>query len=315
VQLSRGREAIALFEQALEISVELGDQMGIMANLNNLAATHRELGDLAEAARRLAALPAAGSGQLEVMPLGTLGEIRHAQGRLQEATAMLERSAAISRASGGSRRYEAESLIALAAVHRDASRYDEAMAGYTEVLGFARQTGDPLTEILALNGLAGLEIRLDRAAKAVTHLETALALITRTGYRLGHVEALVTLAAAHCRLRHQAPAMERAMQALALARTYGPPIAEAEAHSALAEIHLRFGRPELCVDHALRALGTQHRCGFRIAQIRTIRLLGEAYDLCNRASIARSLRSAGRRLRRESLAVHVEVPSSSPAAY
>jgi DNA-binding SARP family transcriptional activator len=308
VQLSRGREAIALFEQALGACIRLGDQMGIMANLNNLAATHRELGDLDEAARHLAALSQGGSLQMEVMPLGTLGQIRHAQGRLKEATAALERSVALSRASGGSRRYEAESLIALAAVHRDARRYDEALAGYADLLVFARQTGDPLTEILALNGLAGVEIRLGRAAQAVTHLESALDLITRTGYRLGHVEALVTLATAHCRLGHEAPATEWATQALALARKYGPDIAEAEAHSALAEIHLRFGRPELCVDHALLALGVQRRCGFRIAQIHTIRLLGESYDQCGRASLARSLRSAGHRLWREAVTGHAASP-------
>ncbi|HUR02046.1 MAG TPA: BTAD domain-containing putative transcriptional regulator [Nonomuraea sp.] len=224
-QLGRIWEAIDLFERALAIAVELNDLYGQVSTLNNLAAAWVELGEPDRAGDYLTAalsvLEEPHYSGHEISVYGTLGLIRHRQGRLDEAAEALDRALTTARALGD-QRLEADSLVTLGAVHRDAGRYAAAAETFTMVLGIARQAHHPLNEILALNGLASIDLRQDRAGDAVEKLQTAQTLIARTSYHLGHADTLALLAEAHHRLGRHHDAAAHTERALAVVQKFGP---------------------------------------------------------------------------------------------
>jgi DNA-binding SARP family transcriptional activator/tetratricopeptide (TPR) repeat protein len=224
-QLGAMAEAIDLFDRALAIARELDDLSGQVSNLNNLAAAWVELGDPDRAADYLTeALPLLDEPHYfghEIGVYGTLGQIRYEQGRLEEAGEAVNEALAAARALGD-RRLEADSLVTLGAIHRDAGKYAPAAETFTEVLDIARQNHHPLNEILALNGLASIDIRRDRPGDAIERLRTAQDLIARTSYHLGHADTLSLLAEAHHQLGQRHDAATHAELALAVVREFGP---------------------------------------------------------------------------------------------
>jgi tetratricopeptide (TPR) repeat protein len=223
-QLGRMREAIDLFERALAVADDLNDLFGQVSNLNNLAAAWVELGDSDRAADYLvAALPLLEDSRYsghEIGVYGTLGLIRYEQGQVDAAVEAFEQALATARALGD-RRLEADSLVTMGAIHRDAGRYAAATETFTEVLDIARQNHHPLNEILALNGLASIDILRNHSCEAIERLHAAQHLIARTSYHLGHADTLVLLAEAHHSLGQHQDASANAELALAVIQKFG----------------------------------------------------------------------------------------------
>ncbi|WP_159450269.1 AfsR/SARP family transcriptional regulator [Actinacidiphila paucisporea] len=234
-QLGRTREAIELFESALSLAEEIDDVSGRVSNLNNLAAAWVALGEPDRAADYLAAaLPLLAEPHRfghEIWVYGTLGLIRYEQGRPDEASAAIIKSLTGAEALGD-QRLKADALVTLGAIHCDAGRYAAATDAFTEVLSIARQTHDPLNEILALNGLAGVDIHRNRPGDAIERLRAAQSLSVRTNYHLGHAGTLALLAEAHHQLGHRHDAAAHAELALGVIRDFGPFSGSAEQRAA-----------------------------------------------------------------------------------
>jgi DNA-binding SARP family transcriptional activator/tetratricopeptide (TPR) repeat protein len=278
VRLGRPREATGCFRQALAIDREIGNLAGEAANLHALSAVHEELGELTLAERYHTEIPVSvpGRRQHPAMVLSNLGLLRYQQGRLAEALDALETSVVMFRDIGG-RHSEGLALTTMGAVHRDAGRLPEATAAFAAALDIAHGTADAQVEVLALNGLSGVDVRLGRPAAAIARLDTALDIAERIGFLRGHVEALVACSEAHRAQGGFRLAYERAVDALARAHQSGSVVAVGNAHTAVADALLHLDDLEQCFVHARRALRIQRHAGQRLAQARTLTILGHAY--------------------------------------
>jgi tetratricopeptide (TPR) repeat protein len=110
----------------------------------------------------------------------------------------------------------------LAAVQRDADRYDEALDTVNEALAMHRRDGARRDEVDTLLAIATIRCAMRQHGKAIDHHGQALAVAREFGRRGAEVEALIGLAAAHRQLGQTDRAFGYADQAIRLWRRPGP---------------------------------------------------------------------------------------------
>ncbi|MFC6019834.1 BTAD domain-containing putative transcriptional regulator [Plantactinospora solaniradicis] len=291
VQLGQLWPAIRRLEQALAVSREIGDEVGELRSLTNLAGTYEAVGALTQAAqyceRALPLLRRSGRRQGEIVALIVLAKVRRHQGRLEPALHTLLESLSICRGIGA-RHEEADLLTALGLVHRDAGRYDAATVAFTTSLDIAKRLSDSRHEVSAHIGLASVEIRQGHLESAAKRLDAALETVERIGYHRRRFEALQTKSELYLAFGDHRSAHEHATRALALASESGYTLAVGQAQSLLAVSSIGLDCPAQALEHCRRALATQRRAGQRLAQAGTLLTAGRAYQRLGKTPLARS---------------------------
>nr|CEL15385.1 Transcriptional regulator, SARP family [Kibdelosporangium sp. MJ126-NF4] len=150
-------EARAYYQQALELSRELGEQ------------------------------------HAEANALHFLGGVEYLRGELDSAFDHDSEALRIYLSLGG-RNDQARARTHLANVHRAAGRCDEAMANAQEALVLAQETGERRTETWARGALAAIRLALGDEAEAAAEYERSLAVARAIGARYEECEALICLA-------------------------------------------------------------------------------------------------------------------------
>lgn len=253
VNLERGELALARenYTGALELHREKGRRAVTLSNLGNL---DWEQGALADAQRHfIEALELHESPVAMANSLVNLGCVRHDLGLpADQSLADLTEALALAREIGDDAD-EANALVGVAAVLRDAGKPADAHDRAREALELARRIGGRRIETCALNVLGSISQRLARPAEAVEHHSQALELSAATGDRRAEVEALTGVADAMLALGRPGAAAGHAARAVALAEEAGYRLLAGYAEVVLADADRLRGDAASAAAHAGRA--------------------------------------------------------------
>lgn len=162
--------AFELHAESLGLAEALGDRIGTATALNNLGLLAMERGDLESSAgyleRALTLAREIGYAKAVSAALQNLGIAMHAQDRLDRAAELFEEALELSR-SAGDRRAVGVVQTNLALARHDAGDDGAARVLYAEALPALEAARDKLGIAEALVGLASLELRAGRPARAV----------------------------------------------------------------------------------------------------------------------------------------------------
>ncbi|MEW9553937.1 BTAD domain-containing putative transcriptional regulator [Nonomuraea sp. NPDC050783] len=289
-RLGRPQDAAEHLEEAIAISEKHLPADVAEAHYSNLCVVYHQLGRLEAAYGHLrrvrAAFPARPAAAC------TLGEVCHSLGRLDEAVTYLHEAVSLNRQQGD-RGGELESLVLLAAVHRDLGHYEEAVTLASDVLRLCPDIRDPLIETNALNVLGQAHEMRGRTAEASLLHQRALGVARASGNRYAEVVSLIGLAHAGTGLGRFTEAAAYAKQARTIAHDRCMRVLEGQALHALARTLLAgaptsgdaaAGDPAVgdavseAADLAARAMRLHRETGHRLGEEAARRLLDEARE-------------------------------------
>lgn len=222
VHLGRREEAVRHLEAALEAHREAGWPEGEAATANSLGIALLASGRFAEACGLFTRALGTGTRTDEMMARANLGFVHRLQGRLDTASAHLERALAIG-VEDGSQWGEAVARVNLGSVLRARGDLRGAREHLVAACALHRHLGNLYGEASALVALSHVEADEGDLDAARAHAEQALAVARRERNRETEINALTALgrATAEAGLTTQADAHHR--QALILARRWGTP--------------------------------------------------------------------------------------------
>jgi tetratricopeptide (TPR) repeat protein len=233
-------DALAIHGYARDAAQHSGDREGQAQALNNLGATHGQVG------------------------------------RYGPATAHLRQALALFRQTGD-RVGEAHALNNLGLVEAWLGQHGPAADHLHQALTLLRQTGDRVGEAHALDNLGSVETRLGQHGPAADHLHQALTLFLQVGDRTGEAFALNNLGVLHTRLDQSKRATEYHRQALTLFRGSGDRFGEATVLNGLGQAARTGGHPADALAHHTAALTIAADTGGREQQARAHTGLGHAH--------------------------------------
>ncbi len=180
----RHQEAIPLYQRALEIARQLGDEQAQAGILNNLGLVQYETGDLVSARPNLEqALQLA----RQQGNRGRVGRVRHnlgslawSQGRLADAERDFSAALEICR-ERSDRVGEAETLSSLGITWEAQGRWEEATKAYRQALKVLQKVGDHHGQAQVLTNLGNVAWLRNRYDEAVHYYESGLAVARSLG--------------------------------------------------------------------------------------------------------------------------------------
>ncbi|MFI6100410.1 tetratricopeptide repeat protein [Lentzea sp. NPDC051213] len=190
------------------------------------------------------------------------------QGRLDEALVAVEQSLVELRALG-QRGLESYVLDDLSAVHREAGRFELALAAGHEALQIALEVNDPGGEVDARHSIGAVLLRMGDPG-AEEEYRRAVSVAQRIGYRHGEAQSLAGLGRVTGRAEHL-------HQALAIARQHGYGLIEGTALTGLASAHLAVDL-ERALKFAQEAVDLHRRNGCRLGEARSLVVLGHGRE-------------------------------------
>ncbi|MFL5733482.1 MAG: ATP-binding protein [Chloroflexia bacterium] len=183
--------AFELLEQSLELQRSLGDSLGMIGSLNNLAMTSTFRGDFDRATTLyeqalVLARDLGDKGRMAAL-LGNLAVAVLNQGDLDRAEAILQESLALRREMGHKWGIAA-ALGNLGQIARDRGRPEQARVMYSEVLTLLHELGDRVGVAKTLWGLAAVEAAEGRPQRAAPLLGASYAFLSSIGAAISPVE-------------------------------------------------------------------------------------------------------------------------------
>ena len=179
------QRALALYEQALPPTREVGDRAGEATTLSNMAAVYQATGqpqralELCEQALLL--MREVGNRAGEATTLNSIGEVYRATGQPQRALVLYEQALPIRR-EVGNQAGEAITLNNMAAAYRGMGQPQQALELFEQALPLMRKVGDRAGEATTLANIAGVLYQyLNRSEEAITKMEQAIAVLVETG--------------------------------------------------------------------------------------------------------------------------------------
>jgi DNA-binding SARP family transcriptional activator len=269
-------EAIEYLGRAIDLARDAGWSGAEATALANLAGLYVELGQPALAADYLR--PAIDLGRrighagVVAVSCGALGDVYRLLGRFDEAVTLHEEAINIFEETGQTSLRGGHQGL-LAAVYRDRGGFSEALDLAVTALGEAERTDEPHYKIGAHCAVGSVQNELGSHGEALSHYQRALTIAHDHDLKPTEPEILVGIATAYRGLGQLDDALRHVADALHRVQS---PVVEGQAQTELAAVELSRGRPESAIDHATRALRIHRETGYRLAEARTLRLLGKA---------------------------------------
>jgi tetratricopeptide (TPR) repeat protein len=186
IQFNQGRfqEAIALFQQSLELQRRIGDVQAEAATLNGLANIHIQQGKIEKAIalfeQSLELQQRIGNVQGEAVTLNNLAGIHVQLGKIEKAIALFQQSLKLQQRIGNVQG-EAATLHQLAYIHAHQGDIETAITLYQQSLNLTRCVGDVQGEAATLNNLAYIYSQKEEIEDAITLYQQSLDLTQRIG--------------------------------------------------------------------------------------------------------------------------------------
>jgi len=186
IQLNQGRfqDAIALFQQSLNIARHIGDVQAEAATLNGLASIHIQQGKIEQAIalfqQSLKLQQRIGNVQGEAATLSNLAGTYVYKGEIEQAITLFEQSLKFHQRLGNVQA-EAATLHQLAYIHAHQGDIETAITLYQQSLNLTRFIGDVQGEAATLNNLADIYAQREEIEEAIALFQQSLDLTQRIG--------------------------------------------------------------------------------------------------------------------------------------
>ena len=277
--LGQPKQALELYQRALDLFVELADEPGQATAWSNIGVTRTALGDTAGggAAEREALALERSLGRVyeEGKVLNHLGLALHSQGELREALDFYEQALAVFERVGEQGLWKGKVLHNLAAVHMGLGEAEAALESHRQILALQRKLGDKRGEAQTLNSLGVLYNNLGEFGKALEAYAPALASFRQLGDRVREAAVLHNLGVAFYGLGDYQRALAQLELALAIRREVGDRRGEVSSEVSLGHVRLILGEIAPALDAGQRAARlaseTSNRNGEMLARL----LLGQ----------------------------------------
>lgn len=311
--LGRRRAALSQIGQALMLRRQLGDIFGQASALAHLCALSTELAELDKAreyaSEVLILTESIDYSAAESMALDTFGRVSLETGRLAAAIVYFGQSLA-RRTTGGDRLGQPDTRVGLASAYLEQGRrtselshFDQARAEAEEALTVAREVGDRVPEINALNMLGSVNCYVGKIDGALRSHQEALRLAVQVSSDYGAVHAHVGLAESYLRANALDLASEHAEVALNEARANNQRLVEGRIHGISARISNVAGHPDVARERWGRALAIFQETGQLLAETEALSALAllhiEGGEPDTAAAYERQLRELQDRLNAE----------------
>jgi DNA-binding SARP family transcriptional activator len=274
LSLGRPTEALRTLRYALAIDRTIAFRAGEARELHNIGLAHQSLGRLADAVdhqeQALTLYEELGDRRGRCLVADNLGWVRRLVGEQDEP---LDEKSFTRCVDLDWPNAQAESLRALAATHRDAERFADAVGYADRAVTLARAGGEHQVRVDALNVLGDALTGLGQFASASRCYTEALNATSASGFAAGRVDALLGLAGLRLRRGRPAEALTWAEQARAAANSHQLRMLEGRALTVLAEVTASLGRHDEAAQHAEQALATHRDTGHRAGAARAGALL------------------------------------------
>ncbi|MEO0406521.1 MAG: tetratricopeptide repeat protein [Cyanobacteria bacterium P01_A01_bin.135] len=276
--VSRFREALQSWEQALEIYQEIGDRQGEGDALGNLGLAYDSLGQYQQAItcyqQVLEIFREIGDRQGEGIVVGNLGITYNILGQYQQAIAFYEQHLEIAR-EVGDRQGEGNALGNLGIAHNNLGQYQQAIAFSEQHLEIAREISDRQGEGIALGNLGNAYDSLGQYQQAIAFHEQHLEIDREAGDRQGEGIALGNLGNAYNNLGQYQQAIASYRQALEIFREISDRRGESFILANLGVAYSNLGQHEQTIASYQQALAIHQDIGDRAAEGTVLSNIGE----------------------------------------
>ena len=194
---------------------------------------------------------------------------------------------------------EARALANLGAIHQSQGRYQQALSCYEQALNVHRETGDRISQALTLGNLGRLMGIEGRYQQATRFLQRSLGICRETGDRRRECWALASLGEVTSLRGDYEQADDLLRLSLAMSRADGYRLHEARALTAMGDLRRRQGRPEEAAGHLREALAMHREWGDRAAESVDLNYLGDSYLAQGKPGDARDQHAAALHLAAE----------------
>ncbi len=175
--LGQYKEAIALYEQQLEIFQEIGDRQGEGVTFGNLGIAYSNLGQYQQAIalleQRLEIAREIGDRQGEGNAIGSLGNAYLRLGQYQQGIAFHKQYLEIAREIGD-RQGEGNALGNLGNAYLQVGQYQQAIASYQQALAIHQDIGDRAAVGLGFSNIGNLFATQDQPQLAILFLKQSV---------------------------------------------------------------------------------------------------------------------------------------------
>ncbi|BAZ52949.1 hypothetical protein NIES4103_56140 [Nostoc sp. NIES-4103] len=175
-------EAIALFNQSLEITQRIGDVQGKAATLHELGRMYAKKGEVDQAIalynQSLEITQRIGNVQTKAATLHQLGMIYAHKGEVDQAIALYNQSLEITERTGNVQG-KAATLHQLGILYADKGEVDQAIALFNQSLEIKERIGNVQGKAMTLSWLGGLAEQQSEYAKAISYLQPALEILQK----------------------------------------------------------------------------------------------------------------------------------------
>ncbi|MEO0851914.1 MAG: tetratricopeptide repeat protein [Cyanobacteria bacterium J06648_11] len=278
---SQYQTALALWESALEIYIEIGNRQSEALSLGNLGVTYMRLGEYERSIdflqQTLAIYIEIGDRQGEANSLGGLGVTYNSLGEYQRAIDFQQQSLAIDREIGD-RRGESNSLEGLGNNYYRLGEYERSIDFQQQSLAIRRERGDRQGEASSLGNLGIAYEELGEYERSIDFHQQSLAIKREIGDRQGEANSLGNLGVTYDSLGEYQRAIDFHQQYLAIAREIGDRQGEAHSLGNLGLAYDSLGEYQRAIDFHQQSLAIKREIGDRQGEAYSLNNLGLAWE-------------------------------------
>ena len=280
LKLSKFREALASFTQALEIYQSIGDQPGAATALGNLGNVYEALGDYQKAIeshkKSLVLKIRIGNRKGEINSLGNIGLAYFNLGQYDLAIQFLEKSLAKSRQI---QFHHAEAIILsnLGRVYTALSQYARSIELHQQALKIKRQLGEPRGQAKSYLALGNVAFRQSKYNLAIDYYQQALNILKEVGDRQGEANSIGSLALVYNQIGQYKRALNLYEETLATAQEIGDRKSEATALGNLGATYNNLGDYHEAINFHQRSLEVRRAIQDRSGEASSLSGLGVTY--------------------------------------
>ncbi len=298
-------EALAKWQQGLELAKQSGDRQAVESLLTNLGVAHYQLGQYEQAVeyfhQALALNEELKNRRGEADNLNNLGLNYYYLGKYDKSPDYFQRALTLNRELKN-RPGEADNLNNLGLVYHDLGQYDRTREYYQQALVISRELKDLKGETANLVNLGSIYGDSGQYETALEHYRQALALSRESNNRRGEGESLYHLGKVYTDLGQYDQARKQLLAALPILKETKYRLAEAWALNCLGAAHWNLRQYDQARQYFQQALAI-HR------EVKDPR--GEAEDLSNLGAVHHELQQydQARGYYRQALAIEREIKS------
>lgn len=278
-----------IFNECIDISRGIGDQLGEASVMNSMAHIHISRGkydeglNIAQEALELNQHP--GGSRVKAHSLNNIGMIKFRRGKYEEALEYYNESLQI-RQDIGNRTLEGFSLTNIGNVYHNLEEFDKALEYYYQALKIAEDLEQEPSRATVLNNLGNIYGKQGNSDEALKSYEQSLIIHRNIGDRREQARTLSNIGSIHLRRGNNEEALQLFKEALGLYEEIGDQIGVANSLISMAFFYRQNGNYEAALPYLEQYAVLSLETGEKDDIAFSFHALGEMYLLTDRAAQA-----------------------------